>query len=466
MSIQTRPAPVAPFSKKFGRDPDTVRDLNLGVDFGTAFSKLILRDLSMPGGRRYSFAVAPQRCNGGLMAPSVVAEESGRLFFGPDADARGGSRGARVYRSLKARSSLPEGFFGVGTPLPEGLESTDLSALFVTYLLQQGHRAALRYCKNKGARLRMGFTLGAPVSCLDNEGTSRRFLKLAVSAYRMFSLPDIPDLGSGISVSDAARIIAQFGPETVDTNTCGEVEDWLRAETLSALMWAYESPTTAPGLYAAVDIGGGTTNASFFKITEAFIDNSWVKRGMAFFGATSSPPGLDKLDLVLSDAIGGNNPAELRGMEGDLITKMANSLNGSLDAVYSEYSEIYKAAFRSAYEKEPKQTVWEAYELFLIGGGSRVRAICDHLRRCPPARSPLRFTVDLADLGTPTDLHLESGERFVNEVELFHVAYGLSYPKLEIAQYTGPDEIVPVKASDLLPPVFVHPDPWEQGMKY
>jgi hypothetical protein len=446
------------------REPTGQRDLNLGVDFGTAFSKLVLRDLSMPGGRRYCFAVAPESCNDQVMAPSVVADDSGHLYFGPQALARGRSHRARLYKSLKARSSLPNGFFGAENRLPDGLTSTDLSALFVCYLLQQGWKAADRYCKQKGAKPRMGFTLGAPVSCLSNKGTSQQFLRLAVSAHQIFKYDGTPDLATGIAGTEARRIIAALGPATVNPETCGDIEDWLRAETLSALMWAYESPQTAPGLYAAVDIGGGTTNASFFKVTERFEDNHWIKRGMAFFGAASSPPGMDKLDLILAEAIGGDNPSEIRGMEADLINRVSDRLNGSLHAVYDEYCSIYKTAFQSAYPKEPKQSVWEQYQLFLIGGGSQLLPLRQCLRKYPPARTPLRFCVDLAPLGTPTDLFCEDGRGFQNGMALFHVAYGLSFPKLEIAPYTGPDQVEPIKASTLLPPVFTHPDPWEEGL--
>jgi len=413
------------------------RELQLGVDFGTAWSKLVLRDLSGRGGRPYAEVVAPGSSD--YRVPSLACVDDGQLFLGLDARARAQSGSAQLYESLKMQAAFPQGFFGAARPLPDGFTAKDVATLLVASLLQTGWGRAKEFAHARGSDPRVSFTLGVPVSYLDEPAARETFFDIAVDAFSVRKEAQ-SDLLRPLTLARGRELLIEARRNAPRADERGAIEQWLRPETTSALMWAFQSPAVDAGLYAAVDIGAGTTNASFFSITSELRDGSYQKCGMAFFGAFSRPPGLDKLGRCLCPS--GAHLSSIRGREDELI-RSSKLRSAHVARVLAEFFETYRGAFSRAFSKDPRQFQWEHYGLFFLGGGSKVRAVVDRLQA--PVVPSFQFDLFYPEAEPPADLHDSLGRPWAQDHTFLLVAYGLSFSGLEVPFVEQPSEVPELK---------------------
>ena len=126
--------------------------------------------------------------------------------------------------------------------------------------------------------------------------------------------------------------------------------------------------------------------------------------------------------------------------------------------IFSKYQETW----RGAYKKEQKQSRWETYTLFRIGGGSKISVIGKQLSEKPwdgidrIIHKSLQF---------PTDLIYEgfSQQSKEDSFGLMAIAYGLSYHPAMYPEIKLPKEVKESKPTlpiRNLPPWYQY---WEQG---
>ncbi len=446
--------------KKGPRKRLPVRDMQLGLDFGTAWSKLVLRDLSRPGGERWCMVVRPEEGEEDYRFPSLVTLHDGRLWFGPEAAARKKLNDARCFASVKMMAAFPDKFYGPRFDLPADLSPKDLAVLEVLYLLQEGLKAAETYTRTKKSTPRMGFSLGVPMAYLDREGPRELFHEIAITAFELLN-DRAPALRQGPSLEEAVALIERSRTLVPEREDWGAPEDWLRPEATSALMWVFNSPEIGPGLYSAIDVGAGTTSASFFSILEENIPGSKVRRKskIVFFGAATAPPGLDKLDQKLTEIAEVEHQLDARGREADILNAHFPDQEFPFGEVLDEYYDVYRQAWKSAYLKDPRQSQWENYGLVVLGGGSKVPAIRNRLKRSLVPN--FSFDIRELNLGRPADLHELDGSPFHGDHHLLLVAYGLSFPQLEIPEFDKPSEVPTLKLELKLGNRCVYCEPYE-----
>lgn len=419
-----------------------VRRLHLGVDYGTSWSKLIFRDYQARGGEKSFVIRVPGETRGSLdyRIPSLVTLLEGRFWFGWRAVEMAEKPNALAYTSIKVRAALPEHFFAEATPLPEGFSADDLAALSVLYLLTIGDYFGSQYVRNDKHELALSMTLGVPMSHLDNPALKAQFVRLAQIAYQVYRAHGPIDFSKGIVVSRARELLNEA---VTELETSGRFENvdhirWVRPEFVAALFWAFHSPRIVPGLYAAIDVGAGTTSASFFRITAGTRNAvSGNKEGMAFFGASCRPPGADAVGqlIAMREKM---TLRQVRGIENELIEKHRIEL----DHLLSKYFEPYRVAFGRGYEKHKAQSAWQDYGLFLLGGGTEILPIAKHLRVKTPWTKLEKLPVP-SDPGIPTDLlDLGTGRRIsVGIAKYLLVAYGLSHFAEDIPEVQSPSDI-------------------------
>jgi hypothetical protein len=412
---------------------ETLR-MHLGVDYGTSWSKLVLRDYDRDTARIVAPAEALQLDRGfESKFPSLVTYQKGTLWFGWEAERRRAKRGAISYGSVKVRMALPEAFRGEPVAFPEGLTATDLATLTVLFLVQVGEAAATRHASKLGREPRMSFTIGAPMSQLDQKGLQRTFVQMARLANALRQAA--PPLVKGLHPRRARSLLDEAKRE-VEASESKDPRVWVRSEVESALIWPFRSPTVAAGLYAAIDVGAGTTDASFFRITPELGSGREGKRGLAIFGAASAPPGMDEVDAVLADP--GEDPLAVRMSENERLGARP-ALLSRCEPVFERIFKVYHQAWGRAYEKDRRQSAWFPYRLFLIGGGARVARLREHLARRPWVHlagdpRPLEITIppDLAEQDAPLDA-ASAGS--------FLVAYGLSFYKADVPEARRPQDV-------------------------
>src|SRR5260370_14069882 len=168
-------------------------------------------------------------------------------------------------------------------------------------------------------------TIGIPMIFYTDPDLRRVFVAIARVAWSLFRARG-PINARSIRIGQAQQYLRDAQADVMsDPISDEEIRYWVRSEAEAALWWAFRSPQIAEGPYAKIDIGAGTTNASVFRIVmgrpEGVEDGPAVKLKMAFFGASSSPVGMDAVDETLANWQG-SDPLQtmtLRGREDALL---------------------------------------------------------------------------------------------------------------------------------------------------
>lgn len=433
---------------------DTPRRMHLGVDYGTAWSKLVLRDMEPRLGEPQAFVVLPADPASEYRFPSLVTWHSNRLYFGWRAEETRLQVGARVYPSLKMRmiDAVVHGYQLTREELPPGLSEEDLVVLLVLYLLQEGLEAASAYAQERASVPKLSMTIGIPMTpkCFPHVQTD--FARVAAKAYSVLAEGRFSSLRcDGLSLDEARALAAEWGARPL-----GRLNPafWVRSEAGAAMHWAFESPSVPEGLYTAVDIGAGTMSTSVFRL-HAHRDREagvWVKDSVIVFGASCGPPGMDGIDQILGDVLGTSDISALRGKEAEHWGAVGR--HPGLKETFAKMDGNRKAAFQQAYGKDRSQRAWlaEAFEgAFLFGGGHRVGALRQnslrsHLRGCEGVLKEL-------DLDWPRDLRFglpQAGRTPAGSgvaARDLMVGYGLSFPYAAVFPVESPDSIEPLDRS-------------------
>jgi len=111
---------------------------------------------------------------------------------------------------------------------------------------------------------------------------------------------------------------------------------------------AVKSPAVADGPFAEIDIGAGTTNATVFSILSQFRDRRWLKDRLGFFGAHSTPVGMDALDdaIAKSENHSEGNGVDYRGEEKRFVLGSASVYQDVLSGIRDAYVSAYQRGFR------------------------------------------------------------------------------------------------------------------------
>jgi hypothetical protein len=421
------------------------RPIHLGIDYGTSTSKLVLRDYAFPGGERA--VLIGERNN--YLFPSIVSCSADKIFLGvkPSGGLVRGEK-ATGYESVKMRvaeevkNAPGRYYYGPQSDFPTGFQAADLATLSVWSLISAGEKAAREGLKI--SNIRLGMTLGIPMSFFADSELREAFLMIARAAWQLYRTHG-PIAGDTLNLADARNWLdeAQKAVRSKDAVSPAQVRDWIRSEAEAAMLWAFRSPGVPSGPYLKVDVGAGTTNASMFRIIESFTDGRWVKSGFAFFGTYSGPHGMDAIDHALAThlSIDINNCLELRSHEDRLLHDAA-----ALSAVQQSFRQVRDSevqAWRRGYSKimtSPFEVQnWGQANVFVIGGGSLVSPLRNFLSAHPNGQN-IELPQRQPDM--PSDLYPENGTSISATLLPFvNVAYGLSNLGLAVPEAETPDTI-------------------------
>ena len=220
----------------------------------------------------------------------------------------------------ETKKNIKQYFYGPVPELPAGLTARDLAALTIWWLISEGSRAGRAMVK--GAEISVGMTVGIPMSFFMDLDLQREFLTISRVSWRLFRQAGPLSSPTILTIHDVvSRLPEIFSAVESKSIPAESLRDWVRSEAEAAMWWAFQSPAIPAGTYAKIDIGAGTTNSSLFRIFENSQDGRRVKSGIAFFGAASTPVGMDAVDVSLARHLGRDaiEYVELRGQENDLM---------------------------------------------------------------------------------------------------------------------------------------------------
>lgn len=242
-------------------------------------------------------------------------------------------------------------------------------------------------------------------------------------------------------------------------------------ESLAAVTAFLHAPNRTAGNYAAIDVGGGSTDISFFWFQTGQYATTGEKRAW-YYSIRSEPVGMSNLLNELRESIqaldGRTQHERLRAIPS--LSKHAH--RESVRKLLADVETTYKQAFRDCFLLRPNFADWcddgvGKWNLLLLGGGMSDNFIRDHLEDYTPHQMVKRHR-EVDSLGAPQDLNLmlPSGQilhydpaslgRFEVDMLTKHshmltVAFGLSFRAPDIPRYGLESPVAPPKP----------PPPWE-----
>jgi len=402
------------------------RMVRVGIDYGTSMSKLVFRDPAAAGGEKAYVVVH----NGSFRVPSSVAFIDDEFVFGFDRSTT--ETCAAWFESVKmrvaeeAKGDNRKYCYAPHAPLPAGVSSAGLAALTVWFLLGIAHQAAASHLGCKREDVAVSTTLGIPMSFYDDPALRNVFLFIARTARRIYDECG-PMVGDRVSMACGRDLLTYYAVDGGSRLEDGsDLRDYIRSEAESALWFTLNSPSVAPGPYAEVDIGAGTTHSSIFWVREAFRAGQWQRDHLAFYSARSFPYGMDAVDerLALFAGIPADQRLGIRGQEWKLIQKfqVPEIKNSFLDLRWA-----YESAWRQACPRLslPEKQRFRTHDVFVIGGGSLIPELTAQYREHPDHYPQLLRT---RSAERPDDLVRTDGkDLLVGDLPFVSVAYGLSF---------------------------------------
>ncbi len=404
--------------------------------------------------------VRPSRNDGGkgdYRIPSTVCVHDGRLWFGSQAEARAGEKDVSLFRSLKMLVARPDDFLGERGALPEGLEVEHLGALMIWYLSQLAEKSAGRYLKHLGvgAEPDLSFTLGAPMDEVDDSEMRRRYIGMILLMRELRRQRDLL-LVEGIPVNAAAQLLRSASESLPDPESLGDQRDFLRSEAEAALMWAFRSPAVPSGLYALIDVGAGTTSASWFNIVDVAAtvgadtrrSSMLVKDHLSFYGASCAAPGGDAIDHVFLEVITRlHSLGEVRGREAQLYDRAGRLQRAALDRALTgpidRIAGVHGAANTKAWATYRSSNAFRSAGMFLFGGGSRFgpvrEAIAERQRKWLKGPALREMPHEM-----PDDLFEEDCSVVKDDATFLLVAYGLANKYGDVPDVFQPSAVPPL----------------------
>lgn len=435
------------------------REVVLGLDWGTSATKMVLRDYSDLAKDSLGRAYVVEHPGDAFRKdrtryPSTIVVHDGRIWLGPEADRRWKDAAPeRRWRSLKM--VLRDKLFGEAYQRPvnglDGISLWDLATASIAHVIAIGDHHAQRLAKRSGQAATVEVILGIP-STKRSDRRGERYAETVRRALALRVLLGNPGgdgyvLGQGVRLGDLRALLRRVDADLTQQPKIETPGDYVRRELAAALFWPYRNPTTQEGLYAAIDIGAGTTNQCFYRLSALATGQGWVRRGqIAFYAGRCDPPGCDALDEALANALGKPDPTALRGHEDRYLERVPEAQH-AFDDVVKSMKEQWKRTKGDAWNKERGNSRWDNLNILVLGGGSQIRRLRQafHYNPIPNAHG----IVPIDDLPPPDDLfHLPAGPTgklaaYSGRHELIYVAYGLAVRPGDFAKIYPSDEVEP-----------------------
>ncbi len=490
--ILTRPA-IEPLGFKEGQKER--RFINVGIDFGTSGTKVIYRDIigkkAWVCGFDHELKDYPN-----FVLPSSLRVIDKKVYFGSESEIR--AHYGNAIRSFKICMVCQNGLipketcnlvydislhpkaqafqFTVDTKNSIFVSPLELGTYYLAYVI--GHvKEQVKKRFGNTYDLNVTFNMCVPIDYLQHGGVKETFNRsLFFANYLSESIENGSDLAELKKAFKELDDNFPFvpGPESRST--------FVQPETIVAIFSYVMSPLADDGLYAIADVGAGTTDIAFFRLSK-FLANT-----LAIYNAQTHIVGANDVDIALfkfldekgaiSESISANMKSELiqslRIHKQRIPDKSSEKIRigeGEFQLSREDFNHVatpisrnifskYQETWRGAFKKEQKQLRWE-YTLFRIGGGSKISVIGKQLSE-KPWDGIVRIIPK--DLQFPTDLIYEDAghQSLEDSFGLLAIAYGLSYhPAMypKIIMPGGVPEMTPELPVKNIPPWYQY---WEQ----
>lgn len=421
--------------------------INLGIDFGTSFTKVCFRDV---GTEETSVIPFEKPVLESALIPSIVAiDGGGRLCLGDQLPPSGA---ITMVPYLKMR--LAGLHFGKDLGVIKGVDLTDskairtLSSWFLASVLK---RSQDWISCNERDRLKnrtpvWSGNVGVPVEYCDSDAI--RIFEEVLGIAWLWVKSNLPET-IGEAVQEYQRNVPLLREQTIDLHAVPEI-----AAAVHSFVISRES---VPGIYVYFDIGSGTLDGVAFNLVDM-----WGERRINFYSGKVEPLGMSvlasELDISATDGYGPDLVE--RRLQDTPSSTTENFMQGIRQLVayviVTAKTKDGRDWQRPLYEREfigsldPSQMV--PLDVFVGGGGSlsawyrsAIESTYREFKHYNAGIPPYR----LREVPKPADLFM----RGLPDAEFrrFAISYGLSIPFGEAPEVKLPSQFGPAEG----------PKPWQ-----
>lgn len=440
-------------------DPAERRDsqiaaINLGIDFGTSYTKVCFRDV---GTEESGVIPFEERNPEGAFIPSEIAVDTGgQLFFGDHVPS-----GWKVIRVPFLKMRLAEVSLGHALPIVTGIDlngrqaTCALASWFLASVLRRSQEWIARNERDRMAARRLVWSanLGVPVAYCDSEAI-KTFEEVLGVAWAWGTSQTIPgNLSQAVSAYEVS--VGALDPSKTDFHAIPEIA--------AAVQSFIASREAVPGIYVYFDIGGGTVDGVAFR----FVNRGGARR-INFYSGKVESLGISALALALGSDAETVNDAEaverlLSSASKELKEKFAHRLQLLVGGIVATAKSKDPVDWRQHHSQESDferrfigtlaPSSMKPLPIFVGGGGSRSEFYREAIEEAYGKRGLANYNVPPFKLGkVPKPSDLKMGGLDDSEFGRFAVSYGLSIPFGE-----GPDIGLPSRFTEPDPPPFRKP---------
>jgi hypothetical protein len=240
---------VPPFRRKL--------EINLGVDFGTAFTKVCYRIVGREIVGLVPFGIPAEDGEPTMLPSKVWIDTTGRLFSPFDSPPRDAQEVQYFKMHLAGR--------GIGDPIRTSLRTNKpiyrlITAYYLSRVLKKvmGVIPELERSVSGGAEISWSGNIGIPIGYLESEAKPRfeEVVRAAVEICNRDSIADTPTLHE----FEVAYL------EAIASVSSKHDDFFLTSELEAEITGLVSDPSTKDGIYALFDVGGGTLDGAVFSL--------------------------------------------------------------------------------------------------------------------------------------------------------------------------------------------------------
>ncbi len=401
------------------------RLLIAGLDYGTSFTKVVIRDNNTPG--MNARVVTSGEHRDGLF-PSLIGIRDERLLFPPFAQ---GLIQVPYAKMLPGHVADGDSLRQCAVRLPDEVhriaDAIGDDCAFVRSLLAFYFARIIATVETFIAgdstwgdfdfrRERhddhLIFQLAVPSGLMDGCGAAERLFREALIAGFVLRHEPILAQSEGVSVADWHRLVSTAcSGRDIGSETQFEWQCLVYPETAGAVQAYFRSPNASDGLFITMDVGAGTVDLNAFRRQQKVRDCS-------YYATIVCPLGLQNIKTPLTR----HSPTGENAIMEELRHKI-HAIN------------LLARRYQPNHGTRPGMRTWDRATFFIFGGGANHRPYRDHYEA--GLRNAGIHDPQILQLPSAADLTRPRGVDFGR----FAVAYGLSFFKPSLDRIKLPHEL-------------------------
>jgi hypothetical protein len=409
-----------------------------GVDFGTSFTKVVLRDNNTPG-QNAVVVTFPGHADGLLpslvgighdcLLPPVSLGESAKVPYLKMLAAHVANREALDATHVR----IPAALAALRRSRSDGEIVRELLAFYFAHVMAVTEDFIRCRSPWRDFDFTPGnqndfliFQLAVPTGLLaDNGATERLFRDAFIAAHELRRGMDTTMRAATPQQLWSEQVTKVFSGDRAALESRFEWQCLLYPEVAAAVQTVFRSPNARDGLYITMDVGAGTVDLNAFLRFSGQVrqreNGGTAARRLDYYSAIVCPLGVQNLD--------DQHDAMLRRVESDLMEELRTNLH----ALY------LRALIHQPNHGAPGNKTWDRASLFIFGGGSHHRGY----------RHNFSAGLDRAGIHEPQVYNLPAAQDLTHprgvEFGRFAVAYGLSFFRPSLDHVRLPHELTPFR---------------------